>query len=371
MGESSWRDELTRTTVDATGLPDSLNLTAEEQQFFAAPRPSGRLAMKLSPAIVRQLAEAADRAGGEVPTNNPLRRQFIPTAAELDVQPYELVDPLGEGRHSPLPRLIHRYPDRALLLVTDRCAVHCRHCFRSRFTGGSRGGISREELSAVESYLATHPEIRELILSGGDALMLGDGALADVFQSARRARPEVVFRVATRMPGVMPSRVTASLVRLLREHAPLWVVVQVNHPAELGPDASQALGVLSDAGIPVISQTVLLAGVNDDADTLAELFTSLVQLRVKPYYLFQGDLAPGTSHFRTNLRHALGIVAELKSRVSGLAMPVFAVDIPGGGGKVRLEPSALVGEDESGYQLRAADAQVYHYPREDPWSISD
>ncbi|MEE8441055.1 MAG: KamA family radical SAM protein [Spirochaetia bacterium] len=354
MGESTWRDELAQTITDVAGLRDYLKLTADERRFFDASETQGRLSLKVPAAIVRRLTEA----------DAPLRRQFVPTAAELQVQPYELADPLGEAHHSPLPRLIHRYHDRALLLVTDQCAVHCRHCFRSRFAGGSRGGIASDELSAVESYLAVHPEVRELILSGGDALMLGDGALADVLDAARRARPAIVFRVATRMPVIMPSRVTAGLARLLRAHAPLWVVVQVNHPDELDAEASGALGVLSDAGLPVINQTVLLAGVNDAAETLEELFAALVRLRVKPYYLFQGDLAPGTAHFRVNLKRALGIVAELRRRLSGLAMPTFAVDIPGGAGKVLLEPSALVREDEAGYQLRAVDGKLHHYPKE-------
>ena len=354
-----------RTITDVAGLSDYLSLTTDERRFFDAPEAHGRLTLKVPSAVVRGLAKTARRAGGQVPPADPLRRQFIPTAAELQVQLYELADPLGEEHHSPLPRLIHRYPDRALLLVTDQCAVHCRYCFRSRFAGGSRGGISPAELSAVEGYLAEHSEIRELILSGGDGLMLGDGALADILDAARKGRPDIVFRVATRMPVVMPIRVTAELVRLLRAYASLWIVVQVNHPDELDAEASEALDVLADGGIPVVNQTVLLAGVNDDADVLEELFTTLVRLRVKPYYLFQGDLAPGTSHFRVNLERALGIVAELRARLSGLAMPVFAVDIPGGAGKVPLEPSALVGEDESGYQLRGVDGEVYHYPKED------
>ncbi|MBU8913742.1 MAG: KamA family radical SAM protein [Spirochaetales bacterium] len=366
MAESSWRDELARTITDVAGLPDYLTLTDDERRFFdAPPEAHGPLALKVPLAVVRRMVEAARRAGGQVLSTDPLRRQFIPTAAELETQPYELADPLGEERYSPVPRLIHRYPDRALLLVTDQCVVHCRYCFRSRFTGGSHGGISRDELRAVESYLAAHTEIRELILSGGDALMLGDGALADVLDAARHARPDIVFRVATRIPVVMPGRVTAELARLLRARAPLWVVVQANHPDELHAEASQALSVLADAGIPVINQTVLLAGVNDDAKTLDELFTALVRLRVKPYYLFQADLAPGTSHFRVNVERALWIVAELRRRLSGLAMPVFAVDIPGGAGKVPLEPSALIGEDESGYRLRAADGHVHHYPKEE------
>jgi lysine 2,3-aminomutase len=364
MADSSWRDDLSRITSRAEDLTGFLDLTEAERGFLGAPRTHGRLPLRLSPQLVRRLAAVAHDAGGRLPVAHPLRREFIPTAAELVTISGELADPLGEKRRSPLPRLIHSYPDRALLLVTDQCAVHCRHCFRSRFTGGDRGAVSARELAEVSTYLAGHPEIRELILSGGDALMLADEPLGAILDAARQARPEIVFRVATRLPIMLPGRVTSELLKLLRAYAPLWVVVQVNHSAELDGEAAQVLGRLVESGLPVINQTVLLSGVNDDVATLEELFTTLVRLQVKPYYLFQGDLAPGTAHFRVNLERALEIVAELRRRISGLAMPVFAVDIPGGAGKVRLEPSALVGEDEAGYRLRAQDGEIYHYPKE-------
>jgi lysine 2,3-aminomutase len=285
-------------------------------------------------------------------------------SAELETRPCELADPLGEREYSPLPRLVHRHADRALLLVTDQCAIHCRHCFRSRFTAGGRGAISGDELAAVETYLRRHPDIRELILSGGDALMVSDRQLARILAAAREARPGITLRVGTRAPVMLPSRVTPALVRILRGNAPLWIVTQVNHPEELDRESAGALGRLVDAGLPVMNQSVLLAGVNDDADTLERLFRELVAHRVKPYYLFQGDLAPGTAHFRVNLERATSIVAELRSRLSGLAMPVFAVDIPGGAGKVPLEPSALTGQDAEGYLLAGRDGRVHHYPRE-------
>jgi lysine 2,3-aminomutase len=345
-------------------LSGFVELTASELEFFSAPRGHGRLPLRLSPQIVERLSALARDAGGKLPADHPLRREFIPTAAELETRPHELTDPLGESPRSPVSRLIHSYPDRALLLVTDQCAVHCRHCFRSHFTGGGRGAISANELAEVARYLAGRPEIRELILSGGDAFMLEDRQLRAVLDAARRARPGIVFRIATRLPVMLPGRVTAELLGLLRSFAPLWVVVQVNHPAELDDESRQALRLIGEAGVPVINQTVLLAGVNDDVATLADLFTTLVSLQVKPYYLFQGDLAPGTAHFRVNLERALEIVGDLRRRVSGLAMPVFALDIPGGAGKVRLEPSALAGEDAAGYRLRAPDGKIYHYPKE-------
>ena len=365
MDSSTWRDDLSRITTRAEELAGFCDLTADELNFFNAPQRHGRLPLRLSPQLVLRLTEVAHEAGGKLPVNHPLRRQFIPTAAELESHSCELADPLGEAHHSPLPRLIHSYTDRALLLVTDQCAVHCRHCFRARFTAGGQGAITADELAAVSRYLAGHPEIRELILSGGDALMLPDAPLGAVMDAARHARPGIVFRVATRLPLMLPGRVTTELAQLLRSFAPLWVVVQANHPAELDDETAHAIGRLTDAGLPILNQTVLLSGVNDDAATLEELFTALVRLQVKPYYLFQGDLAQGTVHFRVNLDRALELVAELRRRVSGLAMPVFAVDIPGGAGKVRPEPSALVGGDNAGYQLCAPDGKIYHYPKED------
>jgi len=357
-----WQQDLERIITRPADLPPFIDLTDNEQALQAAPH--NRLPMRLSPYIVSRMARAAGEAGGHLPPDHPLRRLFIPTSAERTVREHELPDPLGENLHSPLPRLVHRYADRALLLVTDQCAVHCRHCFRSRFTARGHGTISRGELEVVTAYLSGRPGIREVLLSGGDALMLTDEELSDVATAVRGALPDAVIRIATRIPVTLPSRVTPALAALLRRFAPAWLVVQINHPSELGDEADDALARLVDSGIPVVNQSVLLAGINDSEEVLEELFSALVRRRIKPYYLFQGDLAPGTSHFRVNLERAIGIARGLRTRVSGLAMPVFAVDIPGGAGKVPLEPSAVIGEDAEGHQLRGPDGSVYHYPRE-------
>lgn len=362
MAGPMWKKELAGSVTRESELRDALSLTAGEEGYFAATDRGSRLGVRITPEIMSMLVSPG--AGIDPAARGALRRQFVPTADELRTAAAERNDPLGEGAHSPLPRLIHRYPDRALLLVTDQCAVHCRHCFRSRFTGGGRGAISSPEIAEVAAYLAGHEEIRELILSGGDALMMTDGLLEKVFKLARDVRPEIVFRLATRLPVVLPSRVTDLLVGTLAAARPLWVVLQVNHAAELTDRARGSIRKLAGAGIPILNQAVLLRGVNDSVQCLAELFTELVRLQVKPYYLFQGDLAPGTAHLRVNLARAQSIVKELRGRVSGLAMPVFAVDIPGGGGKVLLEESALAAEDSSGYQLRAADGSLHPYPRE-------
>lgn len=301
---------------------------------------------------------------GEGP-DDPIRRQFVPTSSELVSKAYELEDPLGEEQFMPVPHLVHRYADRALLLTTDSCAVHCRHCFRRRFTGSGRGDLRDSELAAVVEYLDDHAEIRELLLSGGDPLTLSDARLAGILRRIRSVRSDLVLRIATRIPVVLPSRLASPTIDIIRDGRPVWVVVQVNHPRELSPECEAVLAALVSAGIPVVTQTVLLRGVNDSVDTLEELFSRLVALMAKPYYLFQGDLAPGTAHFRVSIDRGLELMRALRSRVSGLAMPTYAVDCPGGGGKVPLTEEYLVGKSDGWYQLRAPDGREYRYPVED------
>ena len=294
--------------------------------------------------------------------DDPLRRQAVPTTAEMAPQPGELDDPLGESAHSPLPRLIRRYRDRALVVVTGACALYCRHCFRRRLTGDDYGAISRAELADIADWLAGEPEVRELLLSGGDPLTLRDRDLLEVIRVLRTARPDIVLRLATRMPVVEPSRIPRRLAPPLGRRAPLWVVVQINHPRELAPEARRALRKLQRQGLPVINQAVLLRGVNDDVGVLESLSRALVEAGIKPYYLFQGDVASGTGHFRLPLEEARNLVEQLRSRVSGLAMPGFAVDLPGGGGKVPLGRDHVIGPESGGWRLRTPDGREGLYP---------
>jgi lysine 2,3-aminomutase len=270
---------------------------------------------------------------------DPIRRQFLPTAAELSPAAGELEDPLGEREVEPVPGLLHRYPDRALLLVTGRCAAYCRHCFRRRSPGRRRAFLGRAGLERAAAYLAAHPEVRELILSGGDPLLLSDARLRAVFTLFRRRRPGLALRLHTRLPVVQPRRVTPALAGLLAAFAPLRLAVQVNHPRELAPTCRQALGLLTAAGVPLLSQSVLLAGVNDSAETLAALFAALGRAGVRPYYLFQPDLARGTAHFRPAPARGL----ELYRAAAALcpAAPRYMLDLPGGGGKVPVDPELL------------------------------
>jgi len=347
------------------GLPDFIELTPAESDFLSSPASEGRLPVRLTAPIAEAMRSSAEAHGGVLPADDPLRLQFVPRSAELNAAPDELADPLGETEHSPFPRLVHRYPDRALILVTDVCAVHCRYCFRARFTGTNTGAISEIELNEICTYLSNSPAVREIILSGGDGLMLPPEVLETVLRHVRTAVPNGVIRIATRVPVVQPDRVTVRLLGALGSRAPVWIVLQVNHVSELAAPAAEGIARLVDAGVPVVCQTVLLRGVNDRVDALEDLLVRLVQLRVKPYYLFQTDLAPGTSHFRVDLARALDIVGELRTRVSGLSLPEFAVDIPGGGGKVPLEPSAIVETTATGYLLMGPDGRTHQYPRGD------
>jgi lysine 2,3-aminomutase len=272
----------------------------------------------------------------------PIRRQIVPRIDEAREVPGDLVDPLGERAHEVAPMLVRRYPDRALLLVTDQCAVYCRFCTRSRMVGGGVGPAPLAALEPALAWLAAHSEVRELILSGGDPLVLGTERLVRLLERVRAVEHIEVVRLATRVPVVLPSRVTERLARALRAFHPLWVMTHFNHPKELTPEAERACAVLVDAGLPVMNQTVLLAGVNDDAAVLARLFRGLVRWRVRPYYLLQMDPVRGSAHLRTPLARGIAIMEALQGTLSGIALPRLVVDTPGGMGKVPVGPDYVV-----------------------------
>ncbi|MDR0966233.1 MAG: KamA family radical SAM protein [Myxococcales bacterium] len=266
----------------------------------------------------------------------PLRRQVIPSAAEATRHPGEFGDPLGEDSHSPAPGLVHKYEGHVLLLATDRCASYCRHCTRRRLTGRGAGGAP--SLDQAIDYIARHREIRDVLISGGDPLLLSDDALGALLDRLRAIEHVQILRIGTRVPAFNPMRVTPSLVERLRRAGPLFVVTHFNHARELAPDAIAACARLVDAGIPLDNQTVLLRSINSEAGVLKALFEKLLRARVRPYYLHQLDLAQGTEHFRTPLRTGVDILKALRGHTSGLAIPQLAVDLPGGFGKVTLGP---------------------------------
>ena len=296
------------------------------------------------------------------PACDPIAAQFVPRLAERRLSPEESEDPLSDQGNEAVPRLVHRYRDRVLILVTDRCAAYCRHCFRRHFTGRGAGTVSVEQLDAMRAYLARHPEVGEILLSGGDPLTLDDAELDRVLTVFYDLNAAYVVRVCTRVPVVMPSRITQALSEQLGRREGLWLATQVNHPRELTPEFVRAAGLLQRAGVPVLNQAVLLRGVNDDPDTLCDLFRGLARARVKPYYLFQADLAAGTSHFRVEIEEGLALMQELRRRISGLSLPIYALDLPGACSKINLE-AALVRTEDRAYVLRDTDGREHRYPR--------
>jgi lysine 2,3-aminomutase len=282
----------------------------------------------------------------------PVRRLCVPRADEAVEVHGDLRVPLGEEAHEPAPGLVQRYPDRALLLATDRCGVYCRFCTRSRMVGDGGGSIREEKLEGALAYLRAHPEIRDVIVSGGDPLVMSTERLVALLSRVRDVPSVETIRLATRCPVTLPQRIDRALVKALRALHPIWVMTHFNHLKELAPENDRALATLVDAGFPVMNQTVLLRGVNDDAAVLEALFRGLVRRRVRPYYLLQADPVRGTGHLRTKLDVGLGIMARLQGRLTGIALPKFIVDTPGGKGKVPLLPEGIVRRDGGETTLR-------------------
>ncbi len=274
---------------------------------------------------------------------DPIALQFLPQAAELETAPAELTDPIGDHAHSPVPGIVHRYPDRVLLKIIGVCAVYCRFCFRREMVGpGAETALSPTALEQAFAYIESHPDIWEVILTGGDPFMLSARRMREIVGRLNQIPHVRIIRFHTRVPIASPERVDAALVAALQAHdLTSYVAIHVNHARELTPKVRSALGRMADAGIPLLSQTVLLRGVNDDAQTLTHLFRSLVECRVKPYYLHHPDMAPGTAHFRLSIAEGQDLMRALRGRLSGLAMPTYVLDIPGGAGKVPLTPDYL------------------------------
>jgi len=340
---ADWRWQLQHALSKPEELARALPLSESEQRGLAALDERG-FPMAITPYYFG-LIDPNDE-------NCPIRRQVVPRAEELSLVPGDLADPLGEAVHEVAPNLIVRYPDRALLFATDRCAVYCRFCTRSRLVGAGGGARPLSRLEPAFEYLRAHPEISDVIVSGGDPMVMATERLAQLL-AALRAIPSVqTLRLATRVPVVLPQRVTDELLSALRPYHPIWVMTHFNHPRELSERAAQACNRLADAGFPVLNHTVLLRGVNDDAEILTQLFRGLVRLRVRPYYLLQADPVQGTGHLRTPLSTGIDIMERLQGRLSGIALPKLIVDTPGGLGKVPIGPDYVVQREPGKTRLR-------------------
>ncbi|MBC8097247.1 MAG: KamA family radical SAM protein [Akkermansiaceae bacterium] len=294
--------------------------------------------------------------------NCPIRRQVIPRVEETHTADWEMSDPCGEDSHSPVPGLVHRYPDRVLFLVTDRCASYCRYCTRSRLVSNATGYDFHPEFDRQIEYIRQHPEIRDVLLSGGDPLIFSDDKL-DQLLGRLRAIPHVEFlRIGTRIPIFLPQRITPALCAMLRKYHPLFMSVHSNHPRELTTEVRDALGRLADAGIPLGNQSVLLRDVNDEVEIMKAHVQKLLLCRVKPYYIYQCDLIAGSSHLRASVRKGLEIMEQLRGHTTGYAVPTYVIDAPGGGGKVPVSPEYVLSRNADRVVIRNFEGKIFEYP---------
>jgi len=339
-----WRQMLSESIVSPHALEARFS-EAESLNAIAAKYP-----MRLNSYLLSLIRDPDD----------PIGRQFVPNPAELADDPFQ-ADPLREETHSPVPGLIHRYPDRAVLLVTDQCAAYCRFCMRKRSVGCNAkvGGAS---IALGLDYIRQDSRIRDVILSGGDPLMLEDSELEAILAKLHRIRHVEIIRIHTRMPVSLPHRVTIELAAMLKRFHPIYAFIHVNHPTEITGMAKSAFQILADAGIPLGSQTVLLKGVNDTPETMRELMTRLVACRVRPYYLHHPDAVAGTAHFRVPVSSGLAILKSLHGHISGLCVPHYKIDLPGGGGKVPLVPNYIQQQSHATLNVENFEGKIFPYP---------
>lgn len=360
IGSREWNDWRWQFRNRVRRLDDLIGiLDLSEDERAAVARRTAGLPVAITPYYL-SLLDPRDTA-------QPLRRTVVPVGAEFLRSPGEDADPLGEGR-GVVPGLVHRYPDRVLFLATGICSTYCRYCTRSRLVGTSgEGSFRRSQWERAIAYIRDHPEVRDCLLSGGDPLTLGDDSLEWLLTELRSIPHLELIRIGTKIPFTLPQRVTRPLVRMLRRFHPLWLSIHATHPDELTPEAGEALDRLADAGIPLGSQTVLLKGINDNAEVLRRLMHGLLQARVRPYYLYQCDPVLGSTHFRTAVETGLDMIRSLRGHTTGYAVPQFVIDAPGGGGKVPLLPGTGIERMGDDLLLRNYKGELFHY--RDPCAI--
>jgi len=348
---NDWRWQLRHRITTYEQLKEILELTSEEIEGIKHSK--GRLALAVTP----YFASLMDPFN----PNCPIRRQAIPRVEEIHLSKNEMVDPLGEDKHSPVPGLVHRYPDRVLLLVTDQCAVYCRYCTRRRLVGSHERSITQGNFEEVLRYLKSHRKVRDVLLSGGDPLLLENERLEEIL-SRLRALPHIeLLRIGTRVPVTLPQRITVGLVRMLKKYHPLMISIHFTHPKEITEAVRRACNELADGGIPLGSQTVLLKGINDKPYIMKKLVQELLKIRVRPYYIYQCDLVMGTEHFRTSVATGIQIIEKLRGHTTGYAVPTYVVDAPGGGGKIPLQPDYVVSRGRGKIILRNYEGKIFEY----------
>jgi len=349
---NNWKWQLKNRITTVDELSRIINLTEDEKRDIHSCLEKFRMA------ITPYYSSLIDADNPDC----PIRKQSVPSPRELCIQPCELQDPLGEERDSPVESIVHRYPDRVLFLLTRKCSMYCRHCTRRRLVGEEDFSISEKVLDNAIMYIQSNPAIRDVLLSGGDPFILSDSFLENVIQRLRAIPHVEIIRIGTRTPVVLPMRITNSLLKMLKKHQPIWINTHFNHPNEITPASMEACAKIVDAGIPLGNQSVLLKGVNDDVSVMKELLTKLVRNRIRPYYLYQCDVARGIGHFRTPVKKGIEIMKNLRGFISGYAVPSFVIDAPGGGGKVPINPEYVISMDENEVIMRNYLGKVYKYP---------
>ena len=358
VSDADWNDwhwQVKNRIETLDDLKKYIQLTPEEEDGVA--QCLGTLRMAITPYYL-SLIDPND-------PHDPVRKQAIPTAKELHKAAADLEDPLHEDTDSPVPGLTHRYPDRVLILTTDQCSMYCRHCTRRRFAGQTDDAVPVDKIDKCIEYVANHPEVRDVLLSGGDVLMLSDERLEYII-SKLRAIPHVeIVRLGSRTPVVMPQRITPELCAMLKKYHPVWLNTHFNHPNEVTEEAKRATAMLADAGIPLGNQSVLLAGVNDCVHVMKKLVHELVMMRVRPYYIYQCDLSLGLEHFRTPVSKGIEIIEGLRGHTSGYCVPTFVVDAPGGGGKTPVMPQYVISQTPHKVILRNFEGVITTYTEPD------
>lgn len=354
VSEQDWNDwkwQVRNRIETVEDLKKHIAITPEEEEGIR--KCLGTLRMAITPYYL-SLIDLND-------PNDPIRRQAIPTANELHQASADLLDPLHEDTDSPVKGLTHRYPDRVLLLVTDQCSMYCRHCTRRRFAGQHDQAVPVDQIDKCIDYVREHKEVRDVLISGGDPLVMSDDKLEHVISELRKIDHVEIVRIGSRTPVVMPQRITPELCAMLKKYHPIWLNTHFNHPKEVTEDSKRACAMLADAGVPLGNQTVLLAGVNDCVYTMKKLMHELVKMRVRPYYIYQCDLSMGLEHFRTPVSKGIEIIEALRGHTSGFCVPTFVVDAPGGGGKTPVMPNYVISQTPHKVILRNFEGVITTY----------
>lgn len=353
--EEKWNDwlwQLTNTIQTLEDLKKVVHLTPDEEEGVRISTMT--IPLNITPYYASLMNPDDPRC--------PIRMQSVPLSAEMLKTPYDMEDPLQEDEDSPTPGLTHRYPDRVLFLVTNQCSMYCRYCTRRRFSGQVGMGVPKKQLDAAIAYIRNTPEVRDVLLSGGDGLLINDNILEYILKNLRDIPHVEIIRIGTRAPVVFPQRITENLCNILRKYHPIWLNTHFNHSLEITDEAKKACDMLSMAGVPLGNQTVILSGINDSTHIMKKLMHDLVKIRVRPYYIYQCDLSEGIGHFRAPVSKGLEIIENLRGHTSGYAVPTFVVDAPGGGGKIALTPNYLISQSPDKVVLRNFEGVITTYP---------